>query len=92
MLPPGGAEYTDRDAATSPGIITPGSAALKAFTDNGFTWGGTWSDPDYQHMSADESWPGGAGAKRLGTQSDPPARSARVGPTARAEVLSAGLP
>ena len=26
------------------------SAAVRAFTDLGFTWGGTWSDPDYQHF------------------------------------------
>ncbi len=49
VLPPGGAKYTDRDDER-PGMITSGSPALKAFTDNGFTWGGTWSNPDYQHM------------------------------------------
>jgi hypothetical protein len=49
VLPPGGAKYTDRDSDV-PGMITAGSPALKAFTDNGFTWGGTWSNPDYQHM------------------------------------------
>ena len=49
VLPPNGARYTDRDAAV-PGMITRGSPALKAFTDIGFTWGGTWSNPDYQHF------------------------------------------
>ncbi len=49
VLPPAGKKYTDRSARV-PGMITVGSLALKAFTDNGFTWGGTWSNPDYQHM------------------------------------------
>ncbi|GAB2680608.1 M15 family metallopeptidase [Thalassiella azotivora] len=48
VLPPKGARYTDRDPV--PGMFTPGSEALAAFTDNGFTWGGTWRNPDYQHL------------------------------------------
>jgi hypothetical protein len=27
-----------------------GSAAVRAFTAKGFTWGGLWSHPDYQHF------------------------------------------
>ena len=49
VLPPEGARYADRRGSV-PGMITAGSEALKAFTRNGFTWGGTWSNPDYQHM------------------------------------------
>ncbi len=49
VLPPAGSRYTDRSSRV-PGMITAGSPALRAFTDNGFTWGGTWSNPDYQHM------------------------------------------
>lgn len=34
------------------GMFLPGSAAVRAFTSQGFTWGGTFSRPkDYQHMS-----------------------------------------
>jgi hypothetical protein len=49
VLPPNGARYVDRSRA-APGKLTAGSPALKAFTDNGFTWGGIWSNPDYQHL------------------------------------------
>ena len=49
VLPPEGARYADRSGSVQ-GMLTRGSAALKAFTDNGFRWGGVWSDPDYQHL------------------------------------------
>jgi hypothetical protein len=49
VLPPNGAAYADR-GRKEPGILTRGSPALKAFTDNGFSWGGVWSNPDYQHL------------------------------------------
>ena len=49
VLPPNGAEYADR-STQHPGGLYRGGAALKAFTSNGFEWGGTWSDPDYQHL------------------------------------------
>jgi hypothetical protein len=49
VLPPNGARYADRGRAV-PGLLTRDSPGLKAFTDNGFTWGGTWSNPDYQHL------------------------------------------
>jgi hypothetical protein len=33
-------------------MFLAGSAAVRAFTDQGFTWGGTFHRPkDYQHMS-----------------------------------------
>jgi D-alanyl-D-alanine carboxypeptidase len=36
---------------SGPGVFTSsGSAAVRAFTRLGFTWGGTWRDPDFQHM------------------------------------------
>jgi hypothetical protein len=36
---------------TGPGVFSwSGSSAVRAFTRLGFTWGGTWSDPDFQHM------------------------------------------
>ena len=49
VLPPEGRPYVDRDQA-APGLVQAGSRALRAFTDAGFTWGGVWSDPDYQHF------------------------------------------
>jgi D-alanyl-D-alanine carboxypeptidase len=36
---------------TGPGTFTSStSPAVRAFTRQGFSWGGTWSDPDFQHM------------------------------------------
>lgn len=33
------------------GLLHPGDAAVTAFTDRGWTWGGDWRDPvDYQHF------------------------------------------
>jgi hypothetical protein len=49
VLPPEGARYADR-SRSAPGMLRPGEPALQAFTGAGFTWGGVWSDPDYQHL------------------------------------------
>jgi hypothetical protein len=33
------------------GLLRPGDAAVQAFTDRGWRWGGAWRDPiDYQHF------------------------------------------
>lgn len=48
-LPPEGARYTDRTAA-HPGSILAGSFIVKLFEQRGWTWGGTWANPDYQHF------------------------------------------
>jgi D-alanyl-D-alanine carboxypeptidase len=45
------APYLDR-SLDAPGMIRPGGAVVAAFTAVGWTWGGTWSTPDYQHFSA----------------------------------------
>jgi hypothetical protein len=45
------APYLDR-SLEAPGMIRAGDAAVGAFTAVGWTWGGTWSTPDYQHFSA----------------------------------------
>jgi hypothetical protein len=45
------ARYLDRGQDV-PGMIRPGHAAVAAFAAEGWTWGGTWSSPDYQHFSA----------------------------------------
>jgi D-alanyl-D-alanine carboxypeptidase len=45
------APYLDRSVQAS-GMIRPGDPAVAAFGAVGWTWGGTWSTPDYQHFSA----------------------------------------
>lgn len=42
--------YLDRTADV-PGMLRAGDAAVRAFTDRGWRWGGAWRDPvDYQHF------------------------------------------
>jgi D-alanyl-D-alanine carboxypeptidase len=45
------APYLDRSVQAS-GMIRPGDAVVAAFAAVGWTWGGNWSTPDYQHFSA----------------------------------------
>jgi hypothetical protein len=45
------APYLDR-GQEAPGIVRPGDAAVVAFAAEGWTWGGSWQSPDYQHFSA----------------------------------------
>lgn len=53
VLPPAGAAYADRSLQVE-GYLLPGSPAVKAFTDRGFDWGGTWGRLlDYQHFEYD---------------------------------------
>ena len=53
VLPPQGAVYVDRSLPVM-GYLLPGSAAVKAFTERGFDWGGTWGRLlDYQHFEYD---------------------------------------
>lgn len=50
VLPPAGRDYLDRP--DSPGVIHAGDAAVAAFADIGWSWGGDWVTPtDYQHFS-----------------------------------------
>lgn len=49
VLPPAGAAFTSR-ARPRPGLIRRGDAVHRAFTGVGFRWGGTFSNPDYQHF------------------------------------------
>ncbi len=52
VLPELASAYTDRGWVRR-GMFEPGSSAVRAFTREGFTWGGTFrSLKDYQHMSA----------------------------------------
>jgi hypothetical protein len=42
-------EYLERSEAR-PGMITEGDICFQAFVSRGWTWGGYWSNPDYQHF------------------------------------------
>jgi hypothetical protein len=33
-------------------MAVPGGVLVRAFAGVGWGWGGRWSDPDYQHFSA----------------------------------------
>jgi hypothetical protein len=51
VLPELASAYRDR-RWLRPGMLEPGSAAVRAFTREGWTWGGTFHRPkDYQHFS-----------------------------------------
>jgi hypothetical protein len=45
------APYVDR-SVQAPGMVRAGDAVVAAFAAEGWTWGGIWSTPDYQHFSA----------------------------------------
>lgn len=49
VSPPAGRAYLKRSTYKK-GLIKKNSKAMKAFTSQGFTWGGRWPDPDYQHF------------------------------------------
>ncbi|WP_310380950.1 M15 family metallopeptidase [Actinoplanes couchii] len=50
VQPPAGKTFTNR-ANTRPGMIKRGDRVWRAFTTNGFTWGGEWTSlKDYQHF------------------------------------------
>ena len=48
-LPPQGAAYRDRTQAW-PGSILDQSFIVDLFRSRGWTWGGEWKNPDYQHF------------------------------------------
>jgi hypothetical protein len=50
VLPPNGAAYADRSRHRR-GMAYPGSAVNRAFSNRGWSWGGRWRNPDYQHFS-----------------------------------------
>lgn len=50
VLPYNTGDYVDRDH-DRPGMLQPGSAAVRAFTSRDYEWGGTWRTiKDYQHF------------------------------------------
>lgn len=50
VLPPAGAGYVDR-STYRPGMAVPGGVPVRAFAAVGWSWGGEWTSPDYQHFS-----------------------------------------
>jgi len=51
ILPPAGAPYVDRSSAR-PGMAAADGPLNAAFSAVGWSWGGRWSSPDYQHFSS----------------------------------------
>jgi hypothetical protein len=51
VRPPAGRRYLDR-SRVRPGMAVPGGVLVRAFASVGWSWGGRWSSPDYQHFSA----------------------------------------
>ncbi len=51
VLPEEGKNYLERDPDV-PGLIVAGDEVVEAFGAVGWTWGGEWAVPDYQHFSA----------------------------------------
>lgn len=56
VRPPAGRRFASVDrsagAAAGPGVITAGDVVTRAFERIGWTWGGTFPEPDYQHFTA----------------------------------------
>jgi hypothetical protein len=50
-LPAAGRRFADR-ARVRRGMAIAGGTLVRAFASVGWGWGGRWSDPDYQHFSA----------------------------------------
>jgi D-alanyl-D-alanine carboxypeptidase len=51
VRPPAGRRYLDR-SRRRPGMAVSGGVLVRAFAAVGWSWGGTWGSPDYQHFSA----------------------------------------
>ncbi len=52
VAPEGGRPWRDRTRSEA-GMLHPGSEAVRAFTSQGWGWGGSWrSSKDWQHFSA----------------------------------------
>jgi hypothetical protein len=49
--PPAGRRYLDRSRIRR-GMVRAGDVVVRAFASIGWSWGGRWSSPDYQHFSA----------------------------------------
>ena len=51
VRPPAGRRYLDR-SRVRPGMAVASGVLVRAFAAVGWSWGGRWSSPDYQHFSA----------------------------------------
>ena len=51
VLPPAGAAFQDR-SNFRPGMAVRGGELIAAFAAAGWSWGGVWANPDYQHFSS----------------------------------------
>jgi len=52
VAPPAGAAYVDRRTRRHPAMVLSGDAVVRAFAEQGWRWGGTWTtSKDYQHFS-----------------------------------------
>jgi D-alanyl-D-alanine carboxypeptidase len=51
VRPPAGRRYLDR-SRVRPGMAVESGVLVRAFAAIGWSWGGRWSSPDYQHFSA----------------------------------------
>jgi D-alanyl-D-alanine carboxypeptidase len=51
VRPPAGRRYLDRSRARA-GMVVSGDVVVRSFAAIGWSWGGRWSSPDYQHFSA----------------------------------------
>jgi hypothetical protein len=54
VLPPAGRDFVDR-RNVRPGMAVGGGELVAAFAEAGWSWGGVWANPDYQHFSASGS-------------------------------------
>lgn len=56
VFPDDGRHFLDVDrsagAPERPGVISQDGVVARAFAERGWIWGGTWTEPDYQHFSA----------------------------------------
>lgn len=52
VLPAASAAFLDRQDRRT-GMLQPGDPLLVPFRQRGFTWGGNWRFPDYQHLEYD---------------------------------------
>jgi hypothetical protein len=51
VLPPAGERYLER-RRVRPGMAVAGGVLVRAFASVGWSWGGDWGTPDYQHFSS----------------------------------------
>lgn len=51
VLPPAGADFADRSSMRL-GMAVRGGDLVAAFAAAGWSWGGGWANPDYQHFSS----------------------------------------